>query len=133
MLLAHPKIAEKPARVRVVELGETSLNLEVFAYVETTDWDEFVAIREDVMLRVLDIVAESGTALAVPAQTVYMTRDQGLDGRRSEAAISEVQSWRERGELPFPDFEDEFLAEHRDTLDYPPAGSPDRSGKSGES
>ena len=133
MLLGHPKIAEKPARVRVAELGETSLNLEVFAYVETTDWNEFVAIREDVMLRVLDIVAESGTSLAVPAQTVYMNRDQGLDRKRSAAARSEVQGWRERGELPFPDFDDEFLEEHRDTLDYPPAGSSGQAGRSEES
>ena len=37
MLLAHPKVAPQPARVRLVGLGETSLNLEVFAYYMTRD------------------------------------------------------------------------------------------------
>lgn len=133
MLLEHPKVTEKPARVRVVGLGETSLNVEVFAYVETTDWNEFVAIREDIILRVLDIVTDSGTALAVPARTVYMTRDSGLDKKRSATAVAEVEGWRNRDELPFPDFDPDFAEEHRDTLGYPPTGSSGQPAKSGKS
>ena len=129
LLLAHPKVAPEPARVRLAGLGETSLDLEVFAYVETQNWDEFLAIREDIVLRVLDVVAESGTALAVPAQTVYMTRDRGLDPQRSEAAEAEVHRWREDGQLPFPSFDKEFIELHRDTLDYRPADSQGSSDK----
>jgi hypothetical protein len=31
---------------------------------------------------------------------------------------------RSEGKLPFPDFDVEFRKTHRDTLDYPPTGSP---------
>jgi small-conductance mechanosensitive channel len=35
----------------------------------------------------------------------------------------EVRQWRAAQKLPFPDFDVEFRQTHRDTLDYPPAGS----------
>jgi hypothetical protein len=42
LLLAHPRIAPEPARARFIGFGEHSLDLEVFAYVETTDWSEYL-------------------------------------------------------------------------------------------
>jgi MscS family membrane protein len=123
LLLAHPKVTPEPARVRFVGFGDASLNVEIFAYVRTQDWNEFLGIQEDIYLRMMDVVAASGTGFAFPSQTVYLTRDKGLDSERSAAAIAEVRRWREKHELPFPDFDPEFAETHRDTLDFPPAGS----------
>ena len=36
------------------------------------------------MLRVKEIVEESGTGFAFPSQTLYMGKDDGLDENRSE-------------------------------------------------
>jgi len=123
LLLAHPKVAPEPARVRFIGFGASSVNLEVFAYVGTNDWNEFLAIQEDIYLRVMDVVAASGTGFAVPSQTLYFARDVGLDPEKSAAAMAEVQQWRATQRLPFPDFDMEFRKTHRDTLDYPPTGS----------
>lgn len=38
MLLGHPKVTPDPARIRFLEFGAYSLNLEVFAYVDSQDW-----------------------------------------------------------------------------------------------
>ena len=81
MLLGHPRINPDPARVRFISFGSSSLDLEVFAYAVTRDWNEFLGIQEDVLLRVMDIVEQSGTAFAFPSQTLYFTLDQGLDGQ----------------------------------------------------
>ncbi len=91
ILLAHPRITEEPARVRFVGFGAYSLDLEVFAYVDTQDWDEFLAIREDVYLRLMDAVREAGSGFAFPSTVTYLGRDEGLDpeeARRAEAAVS---------------------------------------------
>ncbi|MGB5278502.1 MAG: mechanosensitive ion channel domain-containing protein, partial [Gammaproteobacteria bacterium] len=79
MLLAHPRVAEDPARVRATGFGEFSLNLEIFAYIMTSDWNDFLAVQEDLVLRIMDIVSKAGTAFAIPSQTVYHSRDAGLD------------------------------------------------------
>jgi len=123
LLLAHPKVTPEPARVRFAGFGECSLNLDLFAYVGTKDWNEFLGIQEDIYLRIMDVVAASGTGFAFPSQTVYFARDGGLDPDKSAAAAAQVQQWRAGQKLPFPDFDIAFRKEHRDTLDFPPAGS----------
>ncbi len=65
MLLGHPRIYPEP-RVRFIGFGAYSLDIEVFAYVTTRDGAEFLSIREDVFLRVMDIVEQSGTGFAFP-------------------------------------------------------------------
>ena len=123
LLVAHPLVTEAPRRVRFVGFGAHSLDLEVFAYVAVNDWNEFLKIREDIYLRMMDVIRASGTGFAFPSQTLYLGRDGGLDDERRQSAESQVRAWRDAGELPFPDFSEEAIAEIDGTLDYPPHGS----------
>jgi len=124
LLLSHPKITDDPARVRFVGYGDYALNIEIFAYGVAKDWGEFLGIQEDVLLRIMRIVEESGTGFAFPSQTTYLARDEGMDAERTAAAEAQVQAWRSEHRLPFPDFSERQRRRFRDTLDYPPAGSP---------
>jgi MscS family membrane protein len=123
LLYAHPRIDPDPARVRLMGFGAYSLDVEVYAYVRTADYNEFLAVREDVYLRIMDVVAASGTGFAFPSQTNY-SRDDGFDATRARAAESQVRAWREQAALPLPEFPAERVTALRDTLDYPPKGSP---------
>lgn len=131
MLLAHPKVTESPARVRFVAYGAYSLDLEIFAYLRCQDQDTFLAIQEDILLRIADIVEKAGTGFAYPSQTMYYTRDQGLDEERGKEAESRVAEMRIRKKLPFPEFDDEEREELEDTLEYPPPGSPHHQSRFG--
>ena len=131
MILAHPKLLEQKAQVRFVNYGDYSLDLEIFAYVDTGSWHEFRGIQEDVLLRVKDLVEAAGTDFAFPSQTTYLSRDSGLDQERSRAAEAQIQAWRTKGVLPFPEFSSEQRQQLRDTLDFPPAGSPNEYSASG--
>jgi|GEM_PF-400930 len=123
MLYAHPKIERSTVRVRYVGYGPSSRDVQIRVYALTQEWNEFHAIREDVFLRVDQIVAESGTSFAFPSQTLYLGRDGGLDRERSEAAKQQVADWRRRGALPFPDPAAARIDDLAGTLDYPPRGS----------
>ena len=127
LMIAHPRVTMAPARVRAVGFGEYSLNLEIFAYVDTSDWEDFLAVREDLILRIMDIVKNAGTAFAVPSRTLYHGRDSGTDPEGRETAEKQVREWTAASNLPFPDFSPEYRKEIRDTLDYPPEGSPDQT------
>jgi len=129
MLLSHPKITHDTVRVRFIGYGNSSLDIEIRAYSKTADFNEFYAIREDVMLRIKDIVSESGTGFAFPSLTMYAGRDDGLDSERGEAAKSTVAEWRKEGRLPVPDFANSLTERFRDTLDYPPRGSSQGDGE----
>jgi MscS family membrane protein len=123
MLYAHPRVDPAPARIRFVGFGAYSLDLEIFAYVQTTSYDEFLAVREDIYLRLMDIVAASGTGFAFPSRTLYLASDTGLDGARAQDAEARVRAWRERGDLCLPEFPPERVSALRASLDYPPNGA----------
>ena len=124
MLLGHPKVTPFDLRVRFRDLGEYALNIEIFAYTRTNRFSEYWAIREDLNLRIMEIVKEAGTGFAFPSQTAYLGRDAGLDAERGREAEAQVQDWRSRGHLPFPEFEEGEQTRLEDNLDYPPEGSP---------
>jgi MscS family membrane protein len=123
LLYEHPKVETASARVRFAGFDQNALSMEIFSYVLTQDFAEFTAIREDLLLRIMDIVSESGTGFAFPSRTIYLGRDSGLDRERTEAAVQKIQRWREEKQLPFPDFAPTEIAEFRDSLPYPPPDS----------
>jgi MscS family membrane protein len=123
LLYAHPLVESQSARIRFVRFGGSSLDLEIFSYILTTDYARFLEVQEDLLLRIMDIVESSGTGIAFPSQTAYFTRDRGLDETKRQAAIAAVRRWREAQELPFPNFPPERIAEVENTLEYPPADS----------
>jgi MscS family membrane protein len=76
MLLAHPELDPESVRVRLVGLGPSSLDIEVFAYVDTRERAQFMSVREDILLKIIDLVESCGTGFAFPSQTLYLARDQ---------------------------------------------------------
>jgi MscS family membrane protein len=124
LLYSHPMISNDPARIRFVGFGAYSLDLEIFAYVTTSDWAEFLGVREDVFLRIMDLVEASGTGFAFPSQTLYLGKDGGLDDERARAAEAEVREWREHGQLSLPDFSDDQIRALDGRHPWPPPGSP---------
>jgi MscS family membrane protein len=123
VLYAHPKVYEDPARIRFVGVKPNSLDLEIFAYLEAADYSAFLAVREDIMLRMLDVVDRSGTDFAFPSQTIYFGKDAGLSKEKSDKAEAEVETWRDEKEMPLPEFTREQIDELRNKLKYPPEGS----------
>ncbi len=124
MLIRHVRVSPDPARVRFLTYGASSLDLEIFAYVSSADYNEYLGIREDLNFRIKDIVEEAGTGFAFPSQTLYMTRDQGPSPERAREVAAEVEAWRADARLPFPDFAAEERDRLSDTLPFPPEGSP---------
>jgi MscS family membrane protein len=123
LLYAHPKIEAESARIRLVGFGESSFDLEIFCYIKTTDSAEFIAIREDILLRIMGTVEGSGTSFAHPSRTVYFTRDPGMNQKNTEEAARTVEQWREDKAFPFPDFLPAEISKLRGTVAYPPADS----------
>ena len=103
LLDAHPRVDPDTSRVRFSGFGASSLDVELFVYVRTRDYNDFLAVREDLCLRVMDVVATAGTAFALPAQTNY-SATAGIDAERARAAAAEVQRLRTEGKLPLPEF-----------------------------
>lgn len=74
-LRAHPKIWPDTVLVRLTDLKDSSIEVEVMAWFQTTDSNEFTAIRQELLLRFLEIVERAGTSLAFPTRTVHLVKE----------------------------------------------------------
>ncbi len=123
VLYSHPKVDPEPARVRFAEFGNASLNIEIFSYVLAANYDDYVEIKEDLLLRMMDVVEKSGTGFAFPSQTIYLAKDEGVSKEKTDKAEQSVRDQREKGDLPIPKFSREQIDSLKNSADYPPDGS----------
>ncbi|MDX1412369.1 MAG: mechanosensitive ion channel family protein, partial [Nitrospirales bacterium] len=124
VLYGHPKVLPDIARIRFVEFGESSINLDIFAYIDVTDYGASLEVGEDLNLRIMEVIAKAGSGFALP-QTLYMERSKGLDHERACEAEAQVTKWKEEQALYLPKFPLDKISSLRGSLDYPPVGSPD--------
>ncbi|MGX1197819.1 MscS family membrane protein [Parvibaculum sp. MBR-TMA-1.3b-4.2] len=75
MLRTDERIDPDTVRVCLKELGDYSLDLEVRGMVRSADWGNFLKIREELLLRVMGIVYDSGSDFAFPSYTSYLGTD----------------------------------------------------------
>ena len=66
------RVEKGTMRVRFVRLNSSSLDVEVFAYLLVPDYTTFLAVQEELLLMLLDVVEKAGTCLAFPSQTTYV-------------------------------------------------------------
>ena len=131
LLYSHSKVESNTVRVRLIDVAGAAPTVEIFAYVLTQDFNEFAAVREDVLLRIMDIVDSSGSGLALPAQTLYLGRDAGLAKDKAESAVQKIAELRDDKKLPFPDFHKEEISSFKGSIDYPPKESTLRKSEDG--
>jgi MscS family membrane protein len=124
LLYSHPRVDPAAARIRFAELGPSSLDLDVFAYVRVTDFGEYLEIAEDLNLRILEVLARGGLRLAVPAQRTLIEPGLPPDPEQARQAEKQVQHWRESQQLYLPSFPEEVVSQLRASLEYPPRGAP---------
>ncbi len=68
----HELIDEENSRVRFLEFGEYAQELELYVYIKTQDFAEYLECRENLNLKINDIVDTVGVELIVPATTAYL-------------------------------------------------------------
>lgn len=123
ILYAHPCVNPDPAKIRFTGFGSSSVKLEVYAYIEAPGFDQFQEVQEDILLRMMDIIEQSGTSLAMPAQTIFMGRDKGLDEDKMQQTADKVSDWKSRNEMQLPSYKTERIEELKGSIKYPDEGS----------
>jgi MscS family membrane protein len=72
LLRAHPKTWPDTVVVRFLGFAESSLNVELMAWFQTTDVGEFRDIRQEILLGMMEVVESAGTTFAFPTRTVHL-------------------------------------------------------------
>lgn len=67
---AHPP--EAPTFVRVDKFNDSSIDLMVYCFTRTTDWGEWLKIKEALTYAVKEIVEGAGSGFAFPSRSLYV-------------------------------------------------------------
>jgi len=97
VLLRHGKVEEVSARVRLLKLGENAIEVEIYAYILTREYREFLGVQEELILQAMDVLESSGAAVALPTQTTMVTRDAWIDPQKAAAAQKAMEKSRDPG------------------------------------
>ena len=103
VLSSHKKIESGTIRVRLTDLTPGSINLELLSYVLTRDFNEFMEVREELLLQIMRFVEESNTALASSAQALLLSGDSGLKKEKLDSAVKKLPGAQGGHQPPSPD------------------------------
>ena len=80
MLREHPEIDNNQTLiVNFVKFAPSSLDFFVYTFTKTTEWIRFHEIKEDVMLKILDIIEQHGAQSAFPTSTIHFAGENGTE------------------------------------------------------
>ncbi|MDD2336777.1 MAG: mechanosensitive ion channel family protein [Geobacteraceae bacterium] len=85
MLGRHPAIDQEFFLVNFTEFGASSLDILVYCFTTTVVWKEYLEAREDVCLKIMDILEGLGLEIAFPSRSIYL---RGAAGEQSEAGLN---------------------------------------------
>lgn len=91
MLQQHPDMdAKQTMIVNFNQFGPSSLDIMVYAFTKTTVWVDYHRVKEDVLLRMGEIIAAHGAQIAFPTQTLHWSGDGTTSAANSATPAPQV-------------------------------------------
>ena len=61
--------------VHVDSYGDSSINILIYAFSKTTNWSSWLEVKEDIMMRIWEILEKNSLEMAFPTQTIHLKND----------------------------------------------------------
>ncbi len=94
--------------VRVDSFNASSIDFMIYTFTHTRNWGEWLKIKEELAVAVMDIIAAAGTSFAFPSRTLYMQQQdppevmappaRSLGVEKAQREIAELERVRGFGE-----------------------------------
>lgn len=90
MLIEHDEIDDTQTLiVNLNQFGDSSVNLLVYTFTKTTIWVKFHEIKQDVLLKIAEIIEQHGAEIAFPTSTLHVA---SLPEQFAQAASSQAKT-----------------------------------------
>ncbi len=71
MLETHPDVHKEVIFVRFDNFNDSSLDIFIYFFTITTNWGEFLAVKEDTNFKIMEILEDEGVSVAFPSRSLY--------------------------------------------------------------
>lgn len=90
MLIEHDEIDDTQTLiVNLNQFGDSSVNLLVYTFTKTTIWVKFHEIKQDVLLKIAEIIEQHGAEIAFPTSTLHVA---SLPEQFAQAASNQAKA-----------------------------------------
>ena len=124
LFLSYQDLLQETVSIRLEKIVAANAIIRIDAGVATTDYQRYLAIAEDLNLRMIDIVHDAGAVFSGPGQ-VLQVRDFH---KASDATLAEVEAqldhWKASETLPFPDYTSQEKSALAGAITLPPRSDP---------
>jgi MscS family membrane protein len=124
LFYAHPSVLPATVSVRFEKIEDATAMLRLDCGIDTKDYQTYLAVAEDLNLYLIEIVHGAGAEFSGPGQTLQLSDAIPTDQEKLEQVTETLARLRQEDRLPFPNPSEEDISALRNTLDYPPKGSP---------
>jgi MscS family membrane protein len=87
----HPQVEQSTAHASFLKCADSSLVIDVFAYILENNYDAFLDIQEAFLFRIMEIIETSGTQMAFPSRTTYIAKDTLAVNKNSVDLCSAIE------------------------------------------
>jgi len=94
LLKENKSVDANTIRVRFLRFGAYSLDVEVYAYVQAHDWNQFLELQESLLLGMMKCIESAGVQIALPSQSLFIATNSPAtesesNGTTSKSALSD--------------------------------------------
>lgn len=87
LLENHPEVHQDLIMVRFEHFASSSLDIFIYYFTKTKVWPEFLALREEINFKIMEILEEEGVSVAFPSRSIYF--ENKLESGRAPQAGEE--------------------------------------------
>jgi MscS family membrane protein len=119
LFAAHPMVRQDTVSIRLADIEAATAVVRLDAGILTRDHQEYLAVAEDLNLRIIEIVHQNGAIFSGPGQVLQIRDFQQAGDDKLEEVQAKLEVWRQGDGLPFPDLSDEEKQRLKSSLEYP--------------
>ncbi len=84
VLIAHAKVENKTARVRLLRLADYAFVVEIFAYILERAMEDFLMEQENLLLQMMETLDKTGAGIALPSISSIVSQDSWSDPEKAK-------------------------------------------------
>ena len=119
LFAAHPMVRQDTISIRLADIEAATAVVRLDAGILTRNYEEYLAVAEDLNLRIIEIVHQNGAIFSGPGQVLQIRDFQQAGEEKLKEVEAKLEVWRQGEGLPFPDLSEEEKRELKNTLEYP--------------
>ncbi|OIJ18722.1 mechanosensitive ion channel protein [Anaerobacillus alkalidiazotrophicus] len=76
LLKNHTEVDQETIFVKFDVFNDSSLDIFIYFFTKTTVWGEFLAVKEDINLKIMEILEGDGVSVAFPSRSIYIEANE---------------------------------------------------------